>query len=241
MCSKPACSAARNVSARASSSKDAGTVSKTSCCPRCEAPSFACCASHAVRMYCKYCAEASTGESFGTSSGACHGKIGEVLFTAAHDSHDFAEATSREGFSAPRLRANSPMTNLGARSHGNSRLPTGKSNSPGAKRKDGSKVRSATSLGLASCGIFAVTISPLSSEAVLNETAEFVVPRSMPITNCESNQSSIDICEAVSELLKSVPTKPRSPPVPQPLVRTLAATKASSHQSHASPGGATSP
>ena len=39
--------------------------------------------SHTLRKYCRNCDDASTGESLGTSSGACQGRIGAVRFTAA--------------------------------------------------------------------------------------------------------------------------------------------------------------
>ena len=57
--------------------------------------------------------------SAATSSGAPHGRIGAVRFAPPYDSHDFADATSRAGFSAPRVRASSPTTNRAASaSHG---------------------------------------------------------------------------------------------------------------------------
>src|ERR1700740_2253059 len=87
--------------------------------------------SHTLYKCCRNCDDASTGESLGTSAGACHGKMGEVRFTPAYESHDLAEATRRLGLSAPRLRASSPTTNFGSGSHGSAMLPFGKSNSPG--------------------------------------------------------------------------------------------------------------
>src|ERR1035441_3215207 len=70
--------------------------------------------SHPLHKCCRNCADDSTGDILGTSAGACHGRIGEVRFTPAYESQDLAEATRRLGLSAPRLRANSPTTNLGS-------------------------------------------------------------------------------------------------------------------------------
>ena len=49
----------------------------------------------------------------------------------AYDSHDFADATRRAGFSAPRFRASSPTTYARLRVQGSAVLPAGKSTSPG--------------------------------------------------------------------------------------------------------------
>ena len=58
-------------------------------------------------------------------------QIGAVRFAPPCDSHDFADATRRAGFSAPRRRASSPTTKRGVSSQGSARLPAGKSSSPG--------------------------------------------------------------------------------------------------------------
>ena len=101
----------------------------------------------------------------------------------AYDSHDLADATRRDGFSDPRLRASSPTTHRAAASsaQGRRRLSAGKSNSPATYRKDGSSERSETSPAFTSCGIartsIAVASSPVRSAHAI---AELVVPRSIP-------------------------------------------------------------
>ena len=141
------------MSSRASSSNDAGTVISTSCRSSASAGSRAANrASHARRRCRKYRADAATGESFGTSSGAPHGRIGIVRFARAYDSHDLADATRRDGFSDPRFRASSPTTIVAPSSsgQGSRRLSEGKSNSPETYKKDGSSERDAISPGFRS-------------------------------------------------------------------------------------------
>ena len=107
-------------------------------------------------------ADASTGESFGTSSGAPHGRIGAVRFTPAYDSHDLADATSRDGLSAPRFRASSP-TMCGGRLRRLSRADGG--SRPGnrnRRRRTGTTAGASatpTSPGLTSCGIGSTSIA----------------------------------------------------------------------------------
>ena len=59
--------------------------------------------------------------------GACHGRMSAVRSTPACESHDFADATRRAGFSAPRLRASSPITASASPSQGNAIAPAAKS------------------------------------------------------------------------------------------------------------------
>ena len=53
-----------------------------------------------------------------------------MRFAPPYDSHDFADATRRTGFSAPRCARSSPTTNCGCRSQGSAVLPAGKSIGP---------------------------------------------------------------------------------------------------------------
>jgi hypothetical protein len=113
----PARSAARAVRSRAAASNDAGTARYTSWA----ASGTGMAASHAARRWRKYAAWASTGDSRGTSPGAFQGRIGWLGSTPTEQSHDFADATTRAGTSAPRARASSPTT-CSACPHGSARL-----------------------------------------------------------------------------------------------------------------------
>src|SRR5262245_15308001 len=101
-------------------------------------------ASHAARRCPRYAASASTAESLGTSAGAFHGRHGPLGSTPREQSHDFAEATTRPGTSAPRARASSPTTAPGSPPHGSDVLPAGNSPVAGRYAKDGRRVRAST-------------------------------------------------------------------------------------------------
>ena len=103
---RPASRAASSVSVRAPSSNDAGTVSTTAC--RCSgAPGWP--ASHAAFTCARYEADAASGETFSTPSGAPQGRMGAVRSTPGCDSQLLALATSRAGTAAPSSRAQRPM------------------------------------------------------------------------------------------------------------------------------------
>ena len=125
--SKPAWRAAVTVSARATSSKEAGTVMTTSCA----ASGASGCAWSQARARCaSRRVEASTGETLRTSGGAPHGRIGAERSTPGWHSQLLAEATSRPGTRAPCQRANSPTMLSGASPHGKRSVSAGSSCSP---------------------------------------------------------------------------------------------------------------
>src|SRR5262249_42736882 len=133
--------------------------------------------------WCRYRADAATGESFVTSSGAPQGRMGEVRLAPAYESHDLADPTRRGGFSGPRGRARSPPIQPAASSsaHGSATLSGGKSKSPATYKKEGSSARSATSPGLTSCGIARTSTGVASSPfRSVQAIAVLVVPRSIP-------------------------------------------------------------
>jgi len=112
--------------------------------------------------------------------------MGELRLTPAYDNHDFAEEIPRAGASAPRFCASVPVT-YGDNPHGSSSVPGGKSAGPGRYRKDGNSASARTSPGFTSCSIEnSVTgVSSRASAAEMSAKArlQFVVPRSIPITN----------------------------------------------------------
>ncbi len=105
---RPARSAASNVSSRAASSNDAGTVSTTVCS---WSGASGCASSQLSRTRPSRRALASTGESRGSSSSVRpQGSTAAVRSMRAYDSQLFAEVMARPGTSAPRVRAYAPST-----------------------------------------------------------------------------------------------------------------------------------
>src|SRR5439155_19492807 len=104
-------------------------------------------------------AEASTGDTRGTSGGACHGRIGLSRSTPACDSHDLADETSRAGTCQPWLRASSPTMPLpSSDGHGSASCSRLNSVSAGKYKNDGCVGRGSTEPGATSCAIANISI-----------------------------------------------------------------------------------
>ena len=115
--------------------KLAGTVSTTSCAASLRvASSLAKAKSHASRRCARSAALTSTGDRFGTSGGAPHGRIAARRSTPGWQSHDLAEAIRRPGTFAPCARASSPVTSspgfVPSGFHGSLSCSAGRSCSP---------------------------------------------------------------------------------------------------------------
>src|SRR5207247_9391700 len=92
------------VSARASSSKDAGTVSTTSC----SVTGLACELSQDSRIFARKRDDTSTGERTRAPSGESQGRILALRSTSGFESQLLAECTSLVGTRAPCSRAGTP-------------------------------------------------------------------------------------------------------------------------------------
>jgi hypothetical protein len=129
------------------------------------------------------------GDAYAEADGepGTHGRIGACRSTPGWHSHDFADAIIRDAIRAPWLRASSPTTGACgppgpcASCHG-SRVSCGaRSISPARYTNDGNWRRGATSPGATSCGTSNTRTRGSAASVSTYATAEFVVPRSMPI------------------------------------------------------------
>ncbi|MNV87344.1 hypothetical protein D3C71_1814600 [compost metagenome] len=128
--------------------------------------------------------EAVSGDTRCTSGGASAGSSGERRSTPGWHSQLLALETSRIGVAAPRVRASSPTTKSCCAPHGSAMSAAVSSLSCGRYRKDGSSGLASTLAGPVSWGMSSTPCTTLSPSLVAlstHDSAQCVVPRSMPM------------------------------------------------------------